>query len=193
MQMSRRAKRMEQHHKRHGHGTLNLVSLMDIFTILVFFLLVNASEVEVLPTAKDISLPQSIIDTRATETAVIVVTDTEIRLDENSIVKLAELDSSNQPIAALVTALQNTRELAAAEGSTENASNADNRLPADSAKQDEKPSVTLMADKGTPFTLLKRIMRSSSEAGYSKLSLAVVNHAVNEESFSAATGQGLTQ
>ncbi len=36
MKQSRRAKRMERHHKR-GKGTpaFNLVSLMDIFTILV--------------------------------------------------------------------------------------------------------------------------------------------------------------
>ena len=42
------------------HGALNLVSLMDIFTILVFFLLVNSSDVETLPNAKDLQLPESI-------------------------------------------------------------------------------------------------------------------------------------
>ncbi|MCH8101169.1 MAG: biopolymer transporter ExbD, partial [Proteobacteria bacterium] len=43
MVKSGRAKRMEKHHKRNkAMGTLNLVSLMDIFTILVFFLLVNS-------------------------------------------------------------------------------------------------------------------------------------------------------
>ena len=37
--------------KKHSKtATLNLVSLMDIFTILVFFLMVNSSEVEVLQT-----------------------------------------------------------------------------------------------------------------------------------------------
>ena len=45
---SRRAQRMEKHHKRKGVGSLNLISLMDIFTILVFFLLVNSQDVETL-------------------------------------------------------------------------------------------------------------------------------------------------
>ena len=58
MKMSRRAKRMDRHHKRNkGRAVLNLVSLMDIFTILVFFLLVNSGEVQVLPNAKALSLP----------------------------------------------------------------------------------------------------------------------------------------
>ena len=61
MVKSARAKRMEKHHKRNkGAGALNLVSLMDIFTILVFFLLVNSSDVQTLPNAKDMKLPESI-------------------------------------------------------------------------------------------------------------------------------------
>ena len=38
-------------------AALNLVSLMDIFTILVFFLMVNSSEVEVLQSSSKIKLP----------------------------------------------------------------------------------------------------------------------------------------
>ncbi|MGK0261262.1 MAG: biopolymer transport protein ExbD, partial [Candidatus Azotimanducaceae bacterium] len=45
-------------------ATLNLVSLMDIFTILVFFLMVNSSEVEVLQTSSDIKLPDSTSEQR---------------------------------------------------------------------------------------------------------------------------------
>ena len=60
MAKSARAKRMAKHHRRNkGKGTLNLVSLMDIFTILVFFLLVNSSDVQTLPNAKDLQLPES--------------------------------------------------------------------------------------------------------------------------------------
>ena len=66
MQYMGRAARMDRHHKRHKQGvSLNLVSLMDIFTILVFFLLVNSSDVEVLPNAKDVQLPESIAEHRS--------------------------------------------------------------------------------------------------------------------------------
>ena len=58
--LSQRAARMERRHERGKAGTaLNLVSLMDIFTILVFFLMVNSSDVEVLETTSDIRLPDS--------------------------------------------------------------------------------------------------------------------------------------
>ena len=79
MQMSQRAKRMERRNEKGKRTvTLNLVSLMDIFTILVFFLLVNSAEVEVLPNARDIQLPESIAEEKARENVVVMVTDDQI-------------------------------------------------------------------------------------------------------------------
>ena len=74
-----RAARMGRHHQRHKRGaTLNLVSLMDIFTILVFFLLLNSGDVQTLPNAKELALPQSIAEQRARETVVVVVTEHDL-------------------------------------------------------------------------------------------------------------------
>ena len=79
MKFMGRAARMERHHKRHkGGAAINLVSMMDIFTILVFFLLVNSSEVEVLPNAKDIVLPDSTAEEKARESVVVLLTDTQV-------------------------------------------------------------------------------------------------------------------
>ena len=62
MKMSRRAKRMDRHHVRNSrHPRFNMISLMDIFTILVFFLLVNSAEVQVTST-KAIKLPESVAE-----------------------------------------------------------------------------------------------------------------------------------
>ncbi len=67
--MSRRAKRMERHHQRtKKQASLNMVSLMDIFTILVFFLLVSSSSVQDLPNAKKIKLPESVAQKMPKET-----------------------------------------------------------------------------------------------------------------------------
>mgnify|MGYP000270063153 CR=1 FL=1 len=86
-----RAARMGRHHSRHKKGVaLNLVSLMDIFTILVFFLLVNSSEVEVLPNAKDVQLPESIAETKARESVVVLVTVSEI------LVKVRVVESADE-------------------------------------------------------------------------------------------------
>ncbi len=115
MVKSGRAKRMEKHHKRHrGTGALNLVSLMDIFTILVFFLLVNSSDVETLPNAKDLQLPESIAEDKAKETVVILIGETDIIVQGTPVAKVADvMATKGNDIPALRRALlsQNDRVL----------------------------------------------------------------------------------
>ena len=92
MVKSARAKRMEKHHKRNkGAGALNLVSLMDIFTILVFFLLVNSSDVETLPNAKDLQLPESIAEEKAKETVVIMIGEDDMIVQGTPVAKIADV------------------------------------------------------------------------------------------------------
>jgi len=82
MKESRRAKRMKRHHERGAdkNATLNMVSLMDIFTILVFFLLVSAASSDILPTPKNITLPRSTAETMPKENLVIIVGNNKILL-----------------------------------------------------------------------------------------------------------------
>ena len=81
MVTSRRAQRMERQHKRAGRPTsINLVSLMDIFTILVFFLLVNSSDGEALPAHKSVELPESISEELPRQTLVIMITASDIMI-----------------------------------------------------------------------------------------------------------------
>ena len=75
MKNSRRMKRMARNHSR--TPKMNLTSLMDVFTILVFFLLVNSANTEVLETPKQITLPASTVEEKPRETVVIFVSPTE--------------------------------------------------------------------------------------------------------------------
>ena len=94
MVKSARARRMDKHHKRNTRSSaLNLVSLMDIFTILVFFLLVNSSDVETLPNAKDLQLPESIAEEKAKETVVILIGETDILVQGSAVATIAEVQS----------------------------------------------------------------------------------------------------
>ena len=69
MKFMGRAARMARHHKRNkAEGEINLVSMIDMLTVLVFFLLVyTTTEIEILPNAKDVQLPQSMAE-QATQT-----------------------------------------------------------------------------------------------------------------------------
>ncbi len=162
MKMSRRAKRMERHHKRNkGKVNINLVSLMDIFTILVFFLLVNSSEVQVLPNAKTLKLPESIASLSPKETVVVMVSPDEILVQGHSVISLTDVYASKEPIIdALVTRL---KEYA--------------RQPRFVVAEGEEPirkEITIMGDKSIPFSLLKRVMMTCTKAEYETISLAVM-------------------
>ncbi len=162
MVKSSRAKRMEKHHARNkSGGALNLVSLMDIFTILVFFLLVNSSDVETLPNEKDLQLPESIAEEKARETVVIMIGETDIIVQGTPVAAIEDVMQlgPNDTIPELQQALlsQNDRVL---------------RREA----QDEVAGreVTIMGDRDIPYNLLKRVMRTCTESDYGQISLAVL-------------------
>ena len=161
MAMSARAKRMEKHHKRHRNtGSLNLISLMDIFTILVFFLLVNSSTVETLPNSRDLQLPQSIAEEKAKETVVILIGETDILVQGESVATVDDVMAiKGNSIPSLRQALlaQNDRVLRRATQS-------------DIASRE----VTIMGDKDIPYRLLKKVMATCTESDYGKISLAVL-------------------
>jgi biopolymer transport protein ExbD len=161
MQKSKRAQRMEMRHKRHkAGGGLNLVSLMDIFTILVFFLLVNSAEVEVLPNAGDIQLPESIAEEKAKETVVILIGEESILVQGTPVVKVSDvMNMLGNDIPELRKALlaQNDRVLR-------------RETTGDIAGRE----VTIMGDRDIPYRLLKKVMATCTGSDYGQISLAVL-------------------
>jgi biopolymer transport protein ExbD len=158
---------MDRHHKR-GRlgGALNLVSLMDIFTILVFFLLVNSSDVEVLPNAKDIQLPESIAEEKAKETVVILIGDDDIIVQGVPVARVADVMKRNgNDIPELRQALlsQNDRVL--------------RREAQDDIAGRE---VTILGDKDIPYRLLKKVMATCTESEYGRISLAVLQKSTDK-------------
>src|SRR5210317_2073060 len=70
---------------------ISLTSLMDVFTILVFFLLVNSATTEVLETPKQITLPASVVEEKPRETVVIFVSPVEVTVQGESVVQVADI------------------------------------------------------------------------------------------------------
>ncbi len=161
MVKSARAKRMEKHHKRHkSSGALNLVSLMDIFTILVFFLLVNSSDVETLPNAKDLQLPESIAEEKAKETVVILIGEEDLIVQGAPVAKIADvMDMKGNDIPALREALKSQN---------------DRVLRREAQDDIAGREVTIMGDKEIPYRLLKKVMATCTASDYGQISLAVL-------------------
>ncbi len=157
---SGRAKRMERHHKRARPATLHLVSLMDIFTILVFFLLVNQAEVQALDVPDEVQLPESMAMERPSETVVVMVTPTQIFVQGAPVATTAEVDA--QPgliVAPLRDALKRQT---------------DRILRAQAAADVAAREITILGDKSVPYRVLKKVMATCTDADYGKLSLAVI-------------------
>ena len=146
---------MQKNHKRNQNRNiaLNMVSLMDIFTILVFFLLVNATSAEVLPSPKNIVLPEASSEQSPVRNLVIAVDDV-IRLQGRPVMEVDKaLKNGNKVVPELIVALRNIAE-------------ADKQI-------EDLQSVTIMGDKTIPYALLKKIMLSCAAAEFGNISFAV--------------------
>ncbi|MEM7080812.1 MAG: biopolymer transporter ExbD [Pseudomonadota bacterium] len=147
-------------HRRRARGGkktagLNLVSLMDIFTILVFFLMVNSSEVEVLQTSSDIKLPDSNSEQQPQNNIVVSVGASDIIVQGRAVARIADLTGDEQPV---IDGLQTELEYQA-------------------SRRTEMPEggfeITVMGDKAVPYWLLKRILYTCQTTDFARVSLAV--------------------
>jgi biopolymer transport protein ExbD len=142
---------------------MSLTSLMDVFTILVFFLLVNSASTEILETPKRITLPDSVVEEKPRESVVIFVSPEEVTVQGKAVVLVADilaLDRQNiAPIAERLAEL------------SEKIIGLNTKIVAESQE------VTILADKSVPFSVVKKVMSPCTSQGYGRISLAVLQKA----------------
>lgn len=161
MKNSRRINRMSRSKKR--VAGLSLVSLMDVFTILVFFLLTNSSSNEVLSNPKEILLPDSVVESKPRETIVIFVSPEILLFQGEPIMKTNEILTSKKDIIEQLRSKLLEQK--------------NNIIGTSTKAAIDRKEVTLLADKKIPFKILKKIMSTCTSAGFSKISLAVIQKA----------------
>ena len=162
MKNSRRMKRMGRSKKRKGKG-LNLTPLMDVFTILVFFLLFHSYGGDVMEAPKQIELPDSVVETKPRETVIIMVSPEMVVVQGEAVMRTPELlDDSTGPVNEIVEKLEQVES---------------NIIGISTRTVAESREVTVLADKSIPFRVLKRIMSTCTDSGYGRISLAVIQKA----------------
>jgi len=145
---------------RAGVTKMNLTSLMDVFTILVFFLLVNSATTEVLQTPKQITLPASVVEEKPRETVVIFISASEVTVQGESVVRVADiLATPGQDIAEIG---QRLAEVSA------------NIIGLKTKVVAESQEVTILADRTVPFSVIKKVMSTCTSQGFGRISLAVL-------------------
>jgi len=163
LKLSSRSKRMDHLNGLHRRSGLNLVSLMDIFTILVFFLLVS-SGAQQLPNSKDITLPTSVADTVPEETLIIAITKTDVLVQGKKIAVISDLLKDKETVIA---DLEKELKFQASKSQF--------------TKIDKKVSraITIMGDENTPYQLLRKILATCHQAGYSTIAFAALRKATD--------------
>ncbi|MDJ0751838.1 MAG: biopolymer transporter ExbD [Woeseiaceae bacterium] len=158
MRNSRRIKRMSRN--RVKIGKMNLTSLMDVFTILVFFLLVNSGSVELLEAPKDVTLPESREESKPRETVVISISPEDVIVQGKAVARVQDVldgtDPSLEPLAARLAELK------------------ESVLGPATMTVAESQEVTILADRSVPFIVVRRIMSACTTEGYENVSLAVI-------------------
>lgn len=163
MKQNRRIKRMARGQRKAGNAGLSLVSLMDVFTILVFFLLVNSSSSDVLEPPKNIKLPDSSVETKPRETVIVMITPEQVLVQGSPVIATQEVVNSKAPIIAEVKERLLLQKKKVIGISTKTIS--------------ESKEVTVLAHRTVPFHLMKKVMASCASAGYGRISLAVIQKA----------------
>ncbi|HXY75996.1 MAG TPA: biopolymer transporter ExbD [Steroidobacteraceae bacterium] len=160
MSMSSRARRMAQHHIRHrADAQLNLIPLIDILSVMVAFLLVYSTEVEIIQNQKGIEIPQSIAQTSPKHSVVVMITKDDLFVQGEHIASVTEIrNSPGTLVAPLRAALK--RPLLIGSEMTE--------------RDIRDREITILADKALPYEVLKRVMATCTDADYGRISLAVI-------------------
>jgi biopolymer transport protein ExbD len=152
-------KRAARKARDHDMVDMNLVSLIDVFTILIFFLLSNSTEVEILPSSKAVQLPESTAQQSPKDTLVVLVSGADIVVGGRLVAKVPEVlaaaDDLIAPLKAELESQQSQRKVVR----TENAA--------------QSQVITIMGDKDIPYQLLRKVMFSCARAGFTDVRFAV--------------------
>jgi biopolymer transport protein ExbD len=151
-------KRAERRARNQTGLDMNLVSLIDVFTILIFFLLSNATGVELLPSPKAVQLPESTAEKEPKQNVVLVVSGTEILVEGRKIANVADVMKLQ---GDLIAPLKDELDIQAG------------REMIREAKKDKGKALTIMGDKDIPYQLLRKIMYTAARSSFTDMSFAV--------------------
>lgn len=141
--------------------TLNITSLIDIFTILLVFLLKNYSvEGEIVTIAPDLNLPAASVNKKPTRDLLVAISLDYISVEQIHTVSLNNLPVNDLLIPELIAELDAHRQKIDDIRQT-------NETVAFTGK------VLIQGDQDIPFKILKQVMFTCGQAGYHDISLVV--------------------
>ena len=151
-------RRAERRERNTSSVDLNLVSLIDIFTILIFFLLINTGVADVLPSSKAIKLPESTAEKQPRDTVVVLVSQNDIVVGGRKVAAVSDVINAESDV---IPGLKAELDLLAG------------RQVIRSENESAKRAITIMGDKDIPYRLLRKVMVSAAKADFTDVAFAV--------------------
>jgi biopolymer transport protein ExbD len=126
-------------------------------------LLVNSGSVEILDAPKEVTLPESRVETKPRETVVIFVSKDQVLVQGEAVALVEDiLNGEPEAVDPITWRLAELKE---------NVFGPSTLAVADSLE------VTILADRTVPFTVIRQIMSTCTGEGYENVSLAVIQKA----------------
>jgi biopolymer transport protein ExbD len=168
--------------KRSVVAVLSLTAMVDLFTVLVVFLLQNyATTGEVLDIPEGVQLPDARAVKDLKPANVIIVSDKEIKLNNETVAKYSDVKSQEDwEIQSLKRKIQDAIQMGETEKKaiTNRLKNAVEKIKTgDKATEQDIDSfrkITIQADKTIDFLTLKKVMYTATEAGVYEINFAVL-------------------
>ena len=140
---------------------LNLIPLIDILSVMVAFLLVYSTNVEVVQNAKGVEIPQSNAEVQPKQSVVVMITKENLFVQGELVATIDEITSSkDRSIEPLLAVLERPMLV-------------DSHADA-SGDWLASREITVLADKSLPYAIVKKVMTTCTAASYGKISLAVI-------------------
>jgi biopolymer transport protein ExbD len=151
------------HGRKNANADLQLTSMVDMFTLLVIFLLANFSATgDVLFMSKEIQLPTASHGTDIERAPVVAITDQFIGLEGQKVVDVDQI--SHDEILNIQQLEDSLRDMKKRE---EFVHQLDKEHQFDG-------KINIQSDKHTHFKIIKRVMYSCAMAGYGNINFAVL-------------------
>src|SRR5881394_1716741 len=160
--------------KKVGYASLMLTSLVDMFTIIVIFLLMNFSaNGEVLYMSKDIKLPDAFHGSQLERAPVISVSADAVTFDGRMLLTTSDLEKGD---------VLNVPEL---EDALRDEKRRYEQIHANDPDHPFKGLVNVQADRRIPFKVIKRVMFACNQSGFGNINFAALSR-------EATTGKTVT-
>jgi len=148
--------------KRSTQVALKLTSMIDMFTILLVFLLKSYSaEGQIMSVSPDLRLPESTAQKAPQTTSIIAITNDLIMLDGKQVASVSQVIRSNTlEIPELKSALAQLRQLSEKIGEIH-------------TDMGFTGKISIQGDRELPYLVIKKIMFTCGKIGYNDMLLAV--------------------